>query len=155
MNEFKFLIGLKLSENTLKMTDNLSRTLQKTALSTAETQRLASLTVRTLQGLRMVEAWDCEWLKLGRRFTPMCSYYKRSSVSVRQFFPEGRKLPDDSDGNSDGFTVRRLRICIMLRTLKPLTWQYPPFRTDLISLGMPCIETWRTCCSRLLMGGLQ
>ena len=58
MNEFKFLIGLKLSENTLKMTDNLSRTLQKTALSTAETQRLASLTVRTLQGLRMVEAWE-------------------------------------------------------------------------------------------------
>lgn len=56
MNEFKFLIGLKLSENTLKMTDNLSRMLQKTALSTAEAQHLASLTE---------VCRDCEWLKLG------------------------------------------------------------------------------------------
>lgn len=76
------------------MTDNLSRTLRKTALSTAEAQP-PGISDRTLQGLQMVEAWAT--------FYTHVQHYKRSSVSARQFFPGGGKLRDNSDGNRDGF----------------------------------------------------
>lgn len=49
MSSFKFPYGLKLSETVLMITDNLSRALQKTPLSAAEGQKIASLTMTTLQ----------------------------------------------------------------------------------------------------------
>ena len=44
--------GLKFCEQILKITDNLSRTLQKTSLSAADAQHIASLTITTLHKMR-------------------------------------------------------------------------------------------------------
>ena len=52
MQNFRFLYGLKLSETLLKLTDNLSKTLQHTSLSVAAVQKIASMTITTLEGMR-------------------------------------------------------------------------------------------------------
>jgi len=52
MMKFNFLFGLKICERILKQTVNLSRVLQKSSLSAAEAQHIASLTVSTLAKIR-------------------------------------------------------------------------------------------------------
>ena len=47
MSQYRLLLGLKLCERILKITDNLSRTLQKQSLSATEAQDIAALTVKT------------------------------------------------------------------------------------------------------------
>lgn len=48
MSAFNLLFGLKLCERILKMTDDLTKTLQNSSLSAATAQHIASLTVTTL-----------------------------------------------------------------------------------------------------------
>jgi hypothetical protein len=50
-----FLFGLHLCERILKITDNLSKTLQNKSLSAAEGQAVTKLTVATLKGMRSDE----------------------------------------------------------------------------------------------------
>ena len=52
MTTFDLLFGLQLSMKILKITDNLSRTLQKQSMSAAEGQSVAELTVKTLKSMR-------------------------------------------------------------------------------------------------------
>ena len=52
MSTFNLLFGLKLCERILKVTDNLSKTLQQCSLSVANAQHIASLTVTTLCKMR-------------------------------------------------------------------------------------------------------
>jgi hypothetical protein len=52
MLNFNTLFGLQLSKKILKITDNLSRTLQNQKMSAAEGQAIAELTVRTLKSMR-------------------------------------------------------------------------------------------------------
>ena len=52
---FDLLFGLQLSMKILKITDNLSRTLQKQSMSAAEGQSVAELTVKTLKSMRTDE----------------------------------------------------------------------------------------------------
>ena len=56
MSQYNLLFGLILCERILKITDNLSRTLQKQSLSAAEAQYVATLTVKTLKDMRTDEA---------------------------------------------------------------------------------------------------
>lgn len=58
MSKFNLLFGLKLCERVLKTTDNLSRTLQKSALSATEAHHIASLTITTLSKMRTDEAFQ-------------------------------------------------------------------------------------------------
>ena len=58
MLTFNLLFGLKLCERILKMTDNLSKTLQSSSLSAAMAQHIASLTVTTLSKMRTDEAFQ-------------------------------------------------------------------------------------------------
>ena len=55
MTTFDLLFGLQLSMKILKITDNLSRTLQKQSMSAAEGQSVAELTVKTLKSMRTDE----------------------------------------------------------------------------------------------------
>ena len=55
MSTYDMLFGLKLSEKILKLTDNLSRTLQKQTLSAAEGHSVAKMTIKTLKALRTNE----------------------------------------------------------------------------------------------------
>lgn len=108
MTEFRFLIGLKMSETVFKITDNLSRTLQKSTISAAEGQHLASLTVDTLKGMRTVQSWDA--------FYALYSPSKRSLVSVKLFFLENEKLPNDTvipAKDQMDIIARHQRICIV------------------------------------------
>lgn len=58
MNSFRFFFGLQLSQVILRHTDKLSATLQNPALSSVEGQEIASLTVKTLQGMRSDKDYD-------------------------------------------------------------------------------------------------
>ena len=52
MSNFDVLFGLKLCERILKITNNLSKTLQKQSLSAAEAQHITALSVTTLEKMR-------------------------------------------------------------------------------------------------------
>jgi len=56
-----------LGETILRNTDNLSKTLQHQHLSAAEGQRVASLTVETLERIRTDECFDLFWCKVLKR----------------------------------------------------------------------------------------
>ena len=58
MESFSFFFGLLLSHRLYSLTDNLSKTLQKERMSALIVQRLAKLTVETLEGMRTNESFD-------------------------------------------------------------------------------------------------
>ena len=58
MLHYNTLFGLQLSKKILKITDNLSCTLQKQAMSAAEGQAVAELTVCTLKAMRTEASFD-------------------------------------------------------------------------------------------------
>ena len=64
MMEYKLLFGLRLCERILKITDNLSKTLQKESLSAAEAQVIARQTVQTLKSIRNDEMFELFWKHL-------------------------------------------------------------------------------------------
>ena len=57
MQLFKFYFGLSLSQCLYKITDNLSKILQKQIMSALREKELAYLTVKTLEGMRN----DCDF----------------------------------------------------------------------------------------------
>ena len=61
MRTFEFFFGSSLAELILKHTDNLSRTLQHVAMSAAEGQEVAAMTVATLNSFRSDERFDQFW----------------------------------------------------------------------------------------------
>ena len=95
MTEFRFVFGLKVSEVILKTTDNLSRTLQKSSLSAAEAQHLASLSVATLQGMRTGEAWTVFYASVE-------SLKQKLGVSDA-VLPRKRKAPKRYSDSREGF----------------------------------------------------
>ena len=52
MEMFDYLFGVSLGDLILRHSDNLSRTLQKAAISAAEAQEVAKMTLETLKSLR-------------------------------------------------------------------------------------------------------
>ena len=67
MNKFDFLFGLELAETVLRMSDNLSKTLQHKEYSAAEGQEISSLTVKTLESIRNESSFDMLWDKIELR----------------------------------------------------------------------------------------
>ena len=61
METFNFFFGVCLGEWILTHADNLSKTLQSRTISAAEGQRLAELTVKTLEKIRTDEYFDLFW----------------------------------------------------------------------------------------------
>ena len=51
MSSFEFFFGVVIGERILKHTDNLSKTLQHKDIFAIEDQEVASLSVRTLEGM--------------------------------------------------------------------------------------------------------
>ena len=58
MSQFKMLFGLNLCERILKITDNLSKTLQRESMSASEAQQIAKYTIQTLQRMRTDDMFD-------------------------------------------------------------------------------------------------
>lgn len=61
MKSFNFFFGVSLGELILRHSDNLSRTLQSSHVSAAEGQRIAAMSVKTLQLMRTEENFKMFW----------------------------------------------------------------------------------------------
>ena len=64
MTSFEFMFGVVLDQLLLRHGDNLSRTLQSPHLSAAEGQKVARMTLQTLQSLRSEENFKLFWAKV-------------------------------------------------------------------------------------------
>ena len=64
MKTFNFFFGTVLGELLLKHSDNLSRTLQSSTMSEAEGQKVAAMTVATLQSIRSDDNFDPFWKRI-------------------------------------------------------------------------------------------
>ena len=96
MSQYYLLFGLQLCERILKITDNLSKTLQKQSLSAVEAQTLAEMTVKTLKNMRTDEA-----------FVLFFKLVKQLSVrtdTAEPSLPRKRKAPKRFEvGEGDGY----------------------------------------------------
>ena len=90
--KFQYFFGVLL-ELLLKHSDNLSKTLQSPKLSASEGQRIAAMTVKTLQSLRTDSNFDLFWTK---------AETARQKLDVNEpELPRKRKLPTRfEDGNA-------------------------------------------------------
>ena len=91
---FRYFFGVLLGELILKHSDNLSKTLQSPKLSASEGQRIATMTVKTLQSLRTDSNFD-----LFRRKAEIA----RQKLDVNDpELPRKRKLPKRfEDGSAE------------------------------------------------------
>ena len=93
MSTLNLLFGLKLCERILKVTDNLSKTLQQSSLSAANAQHIASLTVTTLCKMRTDGAFQA--------FFALVESLGTSVGAAQPSLPRKRKVPrriDSGDG---------------------------------------------------------
>ena len=91
---FRYFFGVLLGELILKHSDNLSKTLQSPKLSASEGQRIATMTVKTLQSLRTDSNFDLFWRK---------AEIARQKLDVNDpELPRKRKLPKRfEDGSAE------------------------------------------------------
>jgi len=85
--EFDFLFGLMLVERVLKHTDNLSKTLQSTAMTAADSYHLALLCNKVLSQIRTEECFKLFW--------GLVKKPRSLLVSMNLFYQEGVKDQPD------------------------------------------------------------
>ena len=95
MQSFEFFFGLVLAELLLNHSDNLSKTLQSPRLSAAQGQKIAQMTVCTLQSLRSDDNFLLFWTKVKKM---------ASDLEVNNpVLPRQRKRPRRyEDGSAEG-----------------------------------------------------
>ena len=64
METFDFIFGAMLGEMVLKLSDNLSSTLQYKSMSAAGGQEIADMTMQTLESLRNDQYYNLFWMKV-------------------------------------------------------------------------------------------
>ena len=79
MTTFEYYFGVKLGSLLLKHSDNLSKTLQKTKLSAAEGQSVASLTVKTLEKMRTDDSYHLFWERCNKEAKDLEIFQQRGS----------------------------------------------------------------------------
>jgi hypothetical protein len=95
MKSFEYLFGVMLAHEVLRLTDNLSKALQQASLSASEGQRLAKLTLDTLEEMRSDDGYSVFWDKVN-------SVSQSLDVS-EPVIPRKRKMPRRYQlGTSDG-----------------------------------------------------
>ena len=85
MTTFDLLFGLQLSMKILKITDKLSKTLQKQSMSAAEGQSVAEVTVKTLKSMRTDENFTA--------FFDVCNCFCERTNTNLPILPRKRKAP--------------------------------------------------------------
>jgi hypothetical protein len=96
MLHYSTLFGLLLSKNILKITDNLSRTLQKQAMSAAEGQTVTALTVHTLKAMRVEESFTS--------FFELVNHFRKQTGTDILVLPRKRKAPQWYEiGSEEGY----------------------------------------------------
>ena len=95
MSQYKLLFGLHLCERILKITDNLSKTLQTKSLSASEAQGIAKYTVQTLKGMRK---------DMFELFFKHVEYLRERTDTEEPSLPRKRKAPKHIEvGEGDGY----------------------------------------------------
>ena len=96
MHQFSLLFGLKLCERILKITDNLSKILQKKSLSAAEAQHVTELTVTTLKKMRTENGFGL--------FFKLVITVQESTATNPPTLPRKRKAPQRFEvGTGEGY----------------------------------------------------
>lgn len=96
MSRYNLLFGLHLSKKVLKITDNLSRALQKQSLSAAEGQEIAQISLETLIGMRTNEAFSL--------FFKLVEQSRKHTDTDEPVLPRKRKAPSYFEvGSGEGF----------------------------------------------------
>ena len=85
MDTFNLLFGLHLSMKILKITDNLSRTLQTRSMSASEGQSVVELSVKTLQLMQNDESFDA--------FFRLVNCFREQTGTSSPKLPRKRKAP--------------------------------------------------------------
>ena len=94
LRAFPFFFGLHLGELVLRHSDNLSKSLQETEMSTAEGAHAAGMTTKTLESLRNDESFDSFWAHVNAAFQEV-------DVERLPSLPRIRKAPRRlDDGNA-------------------------------------------------------
>ena len=125
MYTFKFLFGTMLAEMVLKHPDNLSHTLQHKSMSAAAGQRIAQMTVQTLQSVQNDETFHLFWEKclclqtLWKWMSHNCLIIAKGLIDMKKVLQQ------------EAFQAV-LRISIASSTLKLLIWLLHMSKTDLI-----------------------
>ena len=104
MTKFNYYFGVKLGSLLLGHSDTLSKTLQKTRLSAAEGQNIASLTVQTLEKLQSDDSSDSFWdrckveakeLKIGDPVLP-----RKRQCPIRYYLGNATaEFPEDAESS--------------------------------------------------------
>ena len=96
MLKFNIWFGLKLSERILKITDNLSMTLQKQTLSASQGNDIAQLTITTLKCMRTAESF--------KQFFDLLTILRPQYNVESPVLPRKRKAPKRIEiGDGDGY----------------------------------------------------
>ncbi len=96
MVQYNLFFGFHLCETILKITDNLSRTLQKQTMSAAAGQSVADLTVATLKQMRSDESF--------KLFYALVDTNRQNTGVDEPALPRKRRAPRQFEvGSSDGF----------------------------------------------------
>ena len=85
MTTFEYYFGVKLGSLLLKHSDNLSKTLQKTKLSAAEGQSVASLRAKTSEKTRTDDSFHLSWER--------CNNEAKDLEIGKAEFPKKRQRP--------------------------------------------------------------
>ena len=87
METFNFYYGIQVACLILKMTDNLSKTLQHSYISASEGQEVAQGTIKTLENMRSDSDWEMFWKRLCQETNklglPKPSLPRRKSMPAR------------------------------------------------------------------------
>ena len=106
----KYLTTSYLCERILKITDNLSKTLQTESLSASEAQQIAKYTIQTLQSMRTDDIFELF-------FEYVESLHERTDTE-EPTLPRKRRVPSRFEVGQKAITVQLPRLTIALVTLK-------------------------------------
>ena len=138
MVQCNLFFGLHLCKTVLKITDNLSRTLQKQRMSAAAGQSVADLTVATLKQMR-----SDEWFRL---FYDLVDTNRQKAGVDDPILTRKRKAPHWFEiGSSDGFHSPTVEDCYRYKHLKPSMHPFLASPIGSISQGMQSTGTGKNC----------
>ena len=96
MCKFGYFYGCMLGDLILKHADNLSSTLQHKHLSAAKGEKIAMMTVQTMESLQADEMYDLFWDKVTQRASSL-------GVDDPQLPRRRKRTRSYDDGISDGY----------------------------------------------------
>ena len=126
ISKYDLLYGLHLCERILKITDNLSKTIQNESMSASEARSTAQQTVLMVKGMRNDTMFDL--------FYQLIDYVRQHTVNEEPSLPRRGLLSSNSIKVLSQALLWSLGLCSFI-----------PTRVFLINQAMQCIKTLKNC----------